>query len=305
MARSGSRNSKPQQRPPMSFRDYIKASGVSPNPQFRVRPSSVSSPMDNLSSAGLSSIQNTRPPVQEAAVRPNRFLSLSREVEPRFMSQDQRIASRGNSGPRISLYNAPAIQKRPEFLTFRNQAVSDQSLHQLGLPQENTLIAGLKSNVQFETYLRFLSKQDANVTILTDVFHGISKSDFTEMLQPMKADESHTFIVFQRVTCNQCHLFVISMKELLHFQFRDTESDDAQNQQGYFLGQPYLTAFTLQDRCDMIEKARQFHAHLFKGRLVIPTTSEFPQTGTQAEMCSLYLMTMLRQKLTGKQLDWN
>jgi hypothetical protein len=55
----------------------------------------------------------------------------------------------------------------------------------------------------------------------------------------------------------------------------------------------------------MMDKARQFHSHFFKGRLVIPSTNEFPQCGQQAEMCTLYLMCLLRQKLMGKQLDWN
>jgi hypothetical protein len=176
LARSGSRNSKPQQRPPMSFRDYVKVSGTSPNP--RVRASNTSSPIDSLS----------RPaPTQEASIRPNRF--LSREQEPRTMSHDQRI--RINSGPRISLYT----QRRPDFQFSTEQ----QSLQQLGLPLESTLAAGIKSAISFETYLRFLAKQDGPFTILTDIFHGISKVEFTEMLRPMKSDESHTFIVFQRV----------------------------------------------------------------------------------------------------------
>lgn len=75
---------------------------------------------------------------------------------------------------------------------------------------------------------------------MTDIFHGISKLEFTEMLRPMKADDNHTFIVFQRVPGNSCHLFIINSKELLHFTFRDNESMDQQReQQGYFLGQPF------------------------------------------------------------------
>lgn len=56
--------------------------------------------------------------------------------------------------------------------------------------------------MSFETYLRFLAKQDGSYSIMTDIFHGISKLEFTEMLRPMKADDNHTFIVFQRLPGN-------------------------------------------------------------------------------------------------------
>jgi hypothetical protein len=107
MARSGSRNSKMQQRP-MTFREFIKASATSPNHQFRMKASNISSPIDNLSSAGPSIFSaNPRPlAIQEASVRPNRFMSLSREREPRIMSQQEqtRTTPRNNSGPKISLF---------------------------------------------------------------------------------------------------------------------------------------------------------------------------------------------------------
>lgn len=55
----------------------------------------------------------------------------------------------------------------------------------------------------------------------------------------------------------------------------------------------------------MMERARTLHQYFFKGRLVIPTTSEFPQCSPpEQQMCSLYLMTLLRQKATGKQIEW-
>ncbi len=186
IARSGSRNSKVNQRP-MTFREYIKVSGTSPNPQFRMKASNISSPIDNLSAAGPSIYSaNTRPPAQEASIRPNRFQSLSREREPRFISQQEQVRAppRSNSGQKISLFppsQAPHL-KQPVFLNFRNcqfsSTTDNEAAAQLGLPQESSLIGGLKPVISLEIYLRFLVKLEGNHTILMDVFYGTSKQDF-------------------------------------------------------------------------------------------------------------------------------
>ena len=296
----------------MTFREYIKASGTSPNPQFRMKASAISSPIDNLSSAGPSIFSGNPRPVamQEASVRPNRFMSFSREREPRVMSQQEqlRVPPRNNSGPKISLFPATQLppQRRPEFPNFRNSQFNtttyNETVDQLGLPQESSLMSDLKPLISLEIYLRFLAKLDGNHTILMDVFYGTTKHQFQELLQQLKVGSAHTCVVLQRLQGGQCHLFIISAKELLHFQFSSPEAVD--EQQGYFLNQnQFATNFTLHDRCEMMDRARSLHAVCFKCQsLVIPTTNEFPSYGTQElQMCSLYLMCLLRQKLTGKQ----
>lgn len=192
LARSGSRNAKTQSRP-MTFREFLKANGTSPNPQFRNRVSNISSPIDNLSSAGPTFTQSiARPPgITEACVRPNRFLSLSREREPRLLSnqQDQlRLNQRTNSGPKINLItpNLSLLNKRPDFQNYRsifNASTTDtEALENLRLPPETQLLPNLKPAYNIEVYLRFLAKQpqayDGVYTILSDIFYGMPKGEF-------------------------------------------------------------------------------------------------------------------------------
>jgi hypothetical protein len=55
----------------------------------------------------------------------------------------------------------------------------------------------------------------------------------------------------------------------------------------------------------MMERARSMHAFFFKGpSLIIPTTNEFPAyEPLEQQMCSFYMMCLLRQKLAGKQIN--
>ena len=126
------------------------------------------------------------------------------------------------------------------------------------------------------------------------------------MLRELKVTGSHTFVILQKLQGSQCHLFIINEKELLHFQFQSVDSID--EQQGYFQNQnQYATNFTLHDRCEMMERARSLQSFFFKRQsLIIPTSSEFPSYGPQEQhMCNLYLMCLLRQKLSGKEINSN
>jgi len=37
---------------------------------------------------------------------------------------------------------------------------------------------------------------DGAYTILSDIFYGMPKAEFQDLLQHLKADESHTYVIF-------------------------------------------------------------------------------------------------------------